>query len=821
MNNNDNNLNYENNPETNKKIEKQKDHEATKKAVKIVGGSLSYAKGGEKGKQTFDAVADSYIGDKALGVAAKVVEKTPTTAMNIKNLRKADEAGGLDVIQNAVDTYTNKTPGNNFSNPNANKKMLKGFNGNDSTNYNNLRNNFNQRRQLVTPYTQESIQEPEYTDESEMLDSDLYEQQLMKEARQNELEQQAHQEELLRQEEIDKKKKEKKKENAKKIGELIKKDPKIVVIILAVGLIAILIFLLLVFIASDMDLVGTNMKGYEDAKYVSGYCDKIILIKEHDDFTGNAVSSIDDVDLSETFTLNRRTVNRWSTTSYDLESYVKGVVEAEAKEVNDTLTFEVASIAARTYALQIANNKCHTWDNTNKRTEYRNPQNFTSSFSNSDVASVVSKTSGIIITIENKLLDMSNGNYYDYFCNEGKVMNQEDGTFYQMLQKNEEERLIIPTDWVKENNILNLSNQGQYSGKYDGQCQKEGMSLFGAKYLLNKKVDPYTTIRILKYYYGYDTVLKRVGTYISSPGGGCYYWPLSVSGTITSEFGYRNAPTNGASSNHKGIDVGVPEGTQVLATAAGTVTKAGASSGYGYAVFIDHGNGLTSEYGHLKANGIQVKTGDTVTQGQVIALSGNTGVSTGPHLHFQIELNGTAVNPLNYVSQTNPKPSCENLPVPGGSYTGGSKGDFIAFISPFAVNDMHSSNILASITIAQAALESGWGTSSLARNYNNYFGVKAIGGWGGSSVNMGTTECEGTRCYATSANWRVYASPQESIADHSRVLSASRYNGVIGEKNYKTAIQIIKNGGYATDPDYVSKIVSIIETNQLYKYDLM
>ena len=715
MNNNENNLNYENNSETNKKIEKEKNHEATKKAVKIVGGGLSYSKGGETGKQTFDNVADSYLGDKALDVASKVVQKNPTTAMNVKHFRDADEEGALDFIQNAVDTYTNKNPGNNFSNPSVKKSMLKGFNGNDSTNFNNLRNNFNQPRQLVTPYTPESIQEPEYADESEMLDSDLYEQQLMQEARQNELDKQAHQEELLRQEEIDKKKKEKKKENAKKIGELIKKDPKIVVIILAVGLIGMLVFLLLVFIASDMDLVGTNMKGYEDAQYVSGYCSQIILIKEHDDFSGNPVSSIDDVDLSETFTLNKRTLNRWSTTTYDLETYVKGVVEAEAKEVNNTLTFEVASIAARTYALQIANNKCHVWDNTNKRTEYRNPQNFNSSFSNSEVASAVSKTNGIIITIENKLLDMSNGNYYDYFCNEGKVMDQEDGTFYQMLQRNEEERLIIPTDWVKENNILNLPNQGEYSGKYDGQCQKEGMSLFGAKYLLNKKVDPYTTIRILKYYYGYDIVLKRVGTYISSMGG-CYYWPTT--GTrITSEFGLRTAPTEGASTNHGAIDIAVPIGSDVYATAAGTVTFAGAASGYGYAVYIDHGNGIESRYAHLKADGLKVSTGQTVSQGQVIALSGNTGVSTGPHLHFEIRINGVKVDPLNYVSTTNLKPDCSTI-IAGGSAV--NVGDSAKSICLSLKNYGFSNAAIAGI-MTNMAHESGFSSINLQNSYEGVY----------------------------------------------------------------------------------------------------
>jgi hypothetical protein len=248
---------------------------------------------------------------------------------------------------------------------------------------------------------------------------------------------------------------------------------------------------------------------------------------------------------------------------------------------------------------------------------------------------------------------MENNNYYDYFCNIGKDVDKEEHSFYEMLQENEEERLLIPIDWAKENSAEGYN----YSGKYDGQCQKDGMSLFGAKYLLNKESDAYTTIRVLRYYYGYDTTLKRVSSYSSS---GCYYWP-TTSTRITSSFGLRTAPTAGASTNHGAIDIGVAEGTSVFATADGTVTVAGAVNGYGYAVYIDHGNGLVSRYGHLQAGGIKVSVGQTVTAGQVIALSGNTGISTGPHLHFELRLNDVKVDPLNYVDPSNPTPTNCNI----------------------------------------------------------------------------------------------------------------------------------------------------------------
>lgn len=775
---NNNEINNKNSQPDSKKIEKQKTAEAYGNAADTAAqAALLY---GTKGKAMpiYQAAMNTQVGQalkKNLGNRLAKLDKNLGTK---KVVIKANESGLFDKVNQVM----GMTAGGKSKEFNSSKES-------------------NDFRQKVTPFKQGV-----YSNANELENAENLE----------EIDQ------IKKAEKINQKSK-KNKENFKKNIDFIRKHPETIPIILAIIVIATFIFILMYMIASDMDFVGTRMNSYDEAKMLSGYCQQIRLIKEHDQYLGDAVSDIDSINLEETFRLNGKYVKRWEYVDYSLEEYTEHVVQAEASEVNDEKTYEVASILARTYALQIASSQCYTWDNTNKREEYRNPQNFTNDNISQVVRSSVIATSGLVLTLDDKLVDMSNNSYYDYFCiyeTTNKSNNKENG-FYKMLQKNKEERLFIPVKWAKDIDIDSLNRSGKYKGGiYNNDCQKKGLSLFGAKYLLNKKVDAYSTIRVLKYYYGYHTELKKVSN-SSIFNGGCYHWPLSIQGTITSEFGYRVSPTAGASSNHKGIDIGISEGTQVLATAAGTVTKAGAASGYGYAVFIDHGNGLTSKYGHLKADGIQVKVGDNVTQGQVIALSGNTGVSTGPHLHFQIELNGIAVNPLNYVNQDNPTPSCESLTIPGENYTGTSKTEFIAYIAPFAVNDMHTSNILASVTIAQAALESGWGTSSLARNYNNYFGVKAIGGWNGSSVNMGTTECEGTRCYATSANWRIYASPQESISDHSGVLSAKRYNGVIGEKNYKNAIQIIKNGGYATDPDYVSKIVSIIEKNELYKYDSM
>lgn len=134
-----------------------------------------------------------------------------------------------------------------------------------------------------------------------------------------------------------------------------------------------------------------------------------------------------------------------------------------------------------------------------------------------------------------------------------------------------------------------------------------------------------------------------------SETAGDYCWPLTVTGRISSYFGYRDAPTEGASTFHKGIDIAVPVGTGVLATKEGTVVTATYSASAGNYVALYHGDGVYSYYMHCSK--LCVSAGEEVSKGQQIALSGNTGISTGPHLHFAIYANGEYVNPLNYVSQ--------------------------------------------------------------------------------------------------------------------------------------------------------------------------
>lgn len=149
--------------------------------------------------------------------------------------------------------------------------------------------------------------------------------------------------------------------------------------------------------------------------------------------------------------------------------------------------------------------------------------------------------------------------------------------------------------------------------------------------------------------------LTSAGGEIMTPAGGwqptgALQWPLTITGTITSQFGYRTDPITGETSYHSGTDIAAPEGSPILAAASGTVTIANAldswGGSYGYYVKLDHGNGLETLYAHCSS--ICVTAGQQVEAGQVIGYVGHTGRATGDHLHFEVYQNGQRTDALTY-----------------------------------------------------------------------------------------------------------------------------------------------------------------------------
>ncbi|ABY92347.1 MAG: Peptidase M23B [Caldanaerobacter subterraneus] len=145
-----------------------------------------------------------------------------------------------------------------------------------------------------------------------------------------------------------------------------------------------------------------------------------------------------------------------------------------------------------------------------------------------------------------------------------------------------------------------------------------------------------------------ETVIQQLQAKSSIKyGGGKLLWPVPSSNVITSPFGMRLHPVLGVYRMHTGIDIAANTGASIVAAADGQVIFSGYYGGYGYTVIIDHGDGISTLYAHNSA--LLVKEGDTVKRGQVIAKAGSTGLSTGPHLHFEVRKNGVPVNPMDWL----------------------------------------------------------------------------------------------------------------------------------------------------------------------------
>lgn len=142
----------------------------------------------------------------------------------------------------------------------------------------------------------------------------------------------------------------------------------------------------------------------------------------------------------------------------------------------------------------------------------------------------------------------------------------------------------------------------------------------------------------------------------SAVGNGSFIWPCPSCTYITSRFGLRIHPITGNERNHNGLDIGAGYGAAIVAADGGSVTLAGVNGGYGNCVMINHGNGYVTLYGHMSS--IAVSNGQSVSQGDTIGYVGSTGLSTGPHLHFEIHSGGGLIDPEQFFSGLTFSPDC-------------------------------------------------------------------------------------------------------------------------------------------------------------------
>lgn len=186
---------------------------------------------------------------------------------------------------------------------------------------------------------------------------------------------------------------------------------------------------------------------------------------------------------------------------------------------------------------------------------------------------------------------------------------------------------------------------------YEAKTKK--YALDNKKSALNRMIDriKYDKETSEKAYQELVNASKQISMMIQNRGASAYVgtgqmiWPLN--GPVTSEFGWRTHPIYGNARYHSGIDIGGDYGMNIYAADSGTVTYSGWISGYGNTIIIDHGNGISTLYGHNQS--LVASVGQNISQGDIIAHCGSTGNSTGPHCHFEVRINGEPTSPYNYL----------------------------------------------------------------------------------------------------------------------------------------------------------------------------
>ncbi|NLM26633.1 MAG: peptidoglycan DD-metalloendopeptidase family protein [Clostridiaceae bacterium] len=232
---------------------------------------------------------------------------------------------------------------------------------------------------------------------------------------------------------------------------------------------------------------------------------------------------------------------------------------------------------------------------------------------------------------------------------------------YMQLLSDEDQRLLdslerkrIEIEQLKEQKALEVENCIEQANLYAQKIEElevSRSSLENRIYADDKEIKKYEKMmdQMLKESKELEQLIKNMKTMGAEYIGGTMVWPMPTNKHIASGYGNRLHPIYKVWKMHTGIDIGSAMNEQIVAAADGVVIYAGSRSGYGNTIIIDHGGGITTLYAHIVNRGFNVKTGQYVKAEQAIAKAGMTGTATGPHLHFEVRVNGAPQNPLKYV----------------------------------------------------------------------------------------------------------------------------------------------------------------------------
>lgn len=340
----------------------------------------------------------------------------------------------------------------------------------------------------------------------------------------------------------------------------------------------------------------------------------------------------------------------------EFEDYIAGVVAAEVGSAPNNLEYyKVMSIVARTYFYSNFNSDC-TVDGNSTYQAYMDVEDSSAS---SIIKQAVQNTTGKVIIRNEELVEA----YYSSAC----VVNADSEKYYIRYGSKtlgDTQLQEIPKSWDTNESAFKGYLADWYSqvdqndtNYYEKECPNNhdyGMTQIGGLYLITK--ENYSSEKVIEYYYGSNVEIKNSNVANSGSVGG-FINPVN-NATCTSSFGCRLHPTQKTYTYHEGIDLAAASGTTVYAPKDGEIVAvvknipgASTSNACGNSITIDHGDGTKTRYCHLLYNSIpsNIKIGTFVTQGEIIASVGATGNVTGPHLHYEVYLDGALSNPANYL----------------------------------------------------------------------------------------------------------------------------------------------------------------------------
>ena len=365
-------------------------------------------------------------------------------------------------------------------------------------------------------------------------------------------------------------------------------------------------------------------------------------------------------EMCETVSVVNTENYRYDTENILFEDYLAGVVAAESNGSNNLEYLKLASISTRSDIYTNISSDCTVEGNSN----FHKYIDVDDSINSELVKQAIEETKDLVITKNESLVKI---NY-----NQGCVINVDSNYYYLRIKKNDIQK--IPKSWVQHNGFKSeldylYSQVDKTENDYKKRVCPEntydnGISQIGAMYLINNQ--GYSYENVIKYYN--DTEIEITKNKIEHVGKGNFINPTS-SIYCTSPYGYRTHPVKGSSSFHSGIDIGIAGGTPVYAAKSGIITRIeknvsainNCNYGYGNYIVIDHGDGSSTLYAHMKYGSISssLYNGAKVFQGTQIGQVGSTGCSTGNHLHYEVSMNGSTVDPADYLDLTNASGTCK------------------------------------------------------------------------------------------------------------------------------------------------------------------